>query len=447
MTAPIQVTPEELRDPKVDQEIARQQSFGFAVRGTDEKPPPLFMKPWFALMLAGALASFLAWCVTEPYVDDGIRFRGRVEGIALSEGDGDAAVFPRLITIAGAKVLAHRRIVVLDEAGETIPLEAVKEGDSIEVLAEAGNLADGAVVLSSLFMRKLPPAAGLEEPVDVPRLRAREHLIAFLLFPLMAGLIGMLLGATDGILSRAWSRAAMTSTISLGVGCLGGLLASLLAGMLYQVGQGVVWSMHEGDSVFPTGMSLLAQIMVRGVAWTIIGSCAGLGQGIAMRSRKLLLNGLVGGTLGGLLGGVLFDPINLALENVYRTGGAEVSRLVGYVVIGAAIGLMIGLVEFATREAWVRLLTGPIAGKEFVLYRNPTWIGSSPKCEIYLFKDAQVSPRHASIRRLGEDYEIEDQATPAGTLLSGQRVQRRRLHDRDRIQIGQTSMEFRLRDE
>ena len=38
---------------------------------------------------------------------------------------------------------------------------------------------------------------------------------------------------------------------------------------------------------------------------------AGIGQGIALRENKVLLNGLLGGVLGGLLGGLVFDPINV----------------------------------------------------------------------------------------------------------------------------------------
>jgi pSer/pThr/pTyr-binding forkhead associated (FHA) protein len=121
--------------------------------------------------------------------------------------------------------------------------------------------------------------------------------------------------------------------------------------------------------------------------------------------------------------------------------------MLGFGLIGAATGLMIGLVELVAREAWVKLQSGPIAGKEFVLYRNPTWIGSSPKCEIYLFKDSQVAPRHAAIHKAGEHYELEDQGSAVGTLVGGTRVRRCRLRDRDRIQVGQTDLEFRFRDE
>ena len=39
----------------------------------------------------------------------------------------------------------------------------------------------------------------------------------------------------------------------------------------------------------------------------------GLAQGIALRSKRLLLYGLLGGVVGGLLGGLLFDPIDIIL--------------------------------------------------------------------------------------------------------------------------------------
>jgi hypothetical protein len=48
---------------------------------------------------------------------------------------------------------------------------------------------------------------------------------------------------------------------------------------------------------------------------------------------------------------------------------------------------------------------------------------------------------------VGEHYEIEDQGTAAGTGVGGQRVKRRRLRDRDRVTVGQTMLEFRMRDE
>jgi len=93
------------------------------------------------------------------------------------------------------------------------------------------------------------------------------------------------------------------------------------------------------------------------------------------------------------------------------------------------------------------MLAGPLAGKEFVLYKDPTSIGSSPKREIYLFKDPEVEPTHALIHRAGEGYEIEDQKSPSGTHVNGRKVSRQRLQNQDQIRVGQTVLLFTMKED
>jgi predicted lipid-binding transport protein (Tim44 family) len=171
----------------------------------------------------------------------------------------------------------------------------------------------------------------------------------------------------------------------------------------------------------------------------------GLGQGVALRSSKLLVNGLVGGMAGALLGGLLFDPISLLFEG-FDTGEAWLSRGVGFGVIGLVTGLVIGLVEIAAREAWIKMLTGPLAGKEFVLFKSPTTVGSSPKSDVYLFKDSEVEPTHALIHAMGEGYELEDKKGAAGTYVNGRRVSRARLVSGDQVRVGKTVFVLNLKE-
>src|SRR5262249_28066946 len=105
----------------------------------------------------------------------------------------------------------------------------------------------------------------------------------------------------------------------------------------------------------------------------------------------------------------------------------------------------VALLERLTREAWVRVRTGPLAGKSFILYRTPTIIGSAPTSDVYLFKDAAIDAHHASIHRVGQAYEIEDQDSREGTQVGGERVRRRRLASGDQITIGSTVLEFEER--
>ncbi len=184
----------------------------------------------------------------------------------------------------------------------------------------------------------------------------------------------------------------------------------------------------------------------RGLAWMLVGTGMGLGQGIALKSRRLLLNGFIGGMLGGLLGGLLFDPITLLLSDPAHLSGAESSRAIGVAIIGAAVGLMIGITDMLTRSAWLRVIAGPLRGKEFSFYQAPIRLGSSPKNEIYLFKDPKIDPVHAHINKLRDTFEIEDNESATGTLINGQRVKRKRLFDGDKIQIGDSEFVYTTRD-
>jgi hypothetical protein len=153
----------------------------------------------------------------------------------------------------------------------------------------------------------------------------------------------------------------------------------------------------------------------------------------------------VGGALGGALGGAFFDPVQRFLVDDSHFAGADLSRAVGLVAVGACIGFFVGLVDRLAREAWLSVRTGPLAGKSFVLYRIPTTIGSSPRCDVYLFKDAEIDAEHAQIHRVGNRFEIEDMGTRHGTTVGGQPVRRRRLASGDQVVLGSTVLEFEER--
>jgi hypothetical protein len=246
-------------------------------------------------------------------------------------------------------------------------------------------------------------------------------LVVLFWFPLIGGLVGLAVGAVEGAVSRASAQAATGGAIGFAVGAVGGLIGIFAGGLVYNLlggGSGQV--------------SFAQQVFARGLAWAFAGMLMGLGQGIAMRSGKKLLNGFIGGLAGGLLGGLLFDPLGAVL------GGAGISRCVGMTTIGAAVGLLTALAEQLAKDAWLHVATGPLTGKQFVIYKNPTLIGSSPKCDIYLFKDAAIEPRHASISHDGRIYVIQDAGTPTGTFVNGRRIQQQRLQSGDRIQLGGT---------
>lgn len=182
-----------------------------------------------------------------------------------------------------------------------------------------------------------------------------------------------------------------------------------------------------------------ALFMGRVISWVIMGGMLGAGVGIATFNLPNILKGGIGGLIGGFAGGVLFDPIN------YLTGGGLPSRLIGLSLIGLAIGLLIGLVQELTKEAWVTVEQGRLKGRQYRVDGARATIGRAEENPIGLFGDTTVQQRHAVIERRGADYVIRNIAVQDGTFVNGKRIETVDLHDGDRIGIGGYELIFRLR--
>jgi hypothetical protein len=249
-------------------------------------------------------------------------------------------------------------------------------------------------------------------------------------FAIIGALTGGAVGCIEGVASRAPNQAIRGGSLGFFVGLFG----CAFGGMLAEVAYSFLSARAGGGSA-----SMATQIFSRTVGWAVAGVFLGLGQGLSMLSARKVLNGFLGGLGGGVLGGVLFDPIGLLFGGI---GAGLVSRGVGLLILGVAVGALMGVVEEMLKDAWLRVEQGLLAGKQFVIYKNPTLIGSSPKSHIYLFKDPSVEPHHAAIHILANRYEIEDLRSAAGTFVNGLAISRGRLRDGDEIRIGQTIFRY-----
>ena len=137
------------------------------------------------------------------------------------------------------------------------------------------------------------------------------------------------------------------------------------------------------------------------------------------------------------LGGIAFDPISSAAE----TSGAP-SRAIGFALIGLATGVAIGIVESALKDRWLYVASGPLAGKQFILYKPITTIGSSQSSDIYLFKDTSILPQHGVIEMRGAQTFVRSNGP---VFVSGAPARNRALQSGDLIQIGRYAFHFRER--
>ncbi|MDX9982344.1 MAG: FHA domain-containing protein, partial [Lentisphaeria bacterium] len=225
----------------------------------------------------------------------------------------------------------------------------------------------------------------------------------YLLFGPIAAALGLAAGAMYGIENRNFGQAGICGIVGLGVGLGATVVTTVVADILFGLAGSLAFNLQGGIGVRPegefplSGIAFFVLMCGRGLAWCIVSMGAGLGLGIALKSKKLVLNGLAGGMVGGLLGGLLFDPVARFLTSNAEDGAF--SRAVGTIAVGILVGLFIGLFENINKDAWFVMLQGPLAGKQFVIFKSPMVLGSAPKCDVYLFKDPAIDPKHATVAK------------------------------------------------
>ncbi len=82
-----------------------------------------------------------------------------------------------------------------------------------------------------------------------------------------------------------------------------------------------------------------------------------------------------------------------------------------------------------------------VAGKRHELTRGKTVLGRSKECDIPI-DDANISRRHAEIRREDGAFWIVDLGSTNGIEVNGRRVERTKLLNQDRIVLGRTDALF-----
>jgi hypothetical protein len=91
--------------------------------------------------------------------------------------------------------------------------------------------------------------------------------------------------------------------------------------------------------------------------------------------------------------------------------------------------------------AWLVVMNGPWAGKVFRL-QELNDIGRDSRYNTIAVEDPTMSRQHARMRLEKEGFVIYDLASANGVWVNGQKEQRRRLQNGDRITLGQTVFGF-----
>jgi hypothetical protein len=227
--------------------------------------------------------------------------------------------------------------------------------------------------------------------------------------------------AVAGAWPEAWRRAVRAAVPAFAVGFGSGYAAQAVYTHM------VLNAFKDGDLNPASGRFYLARV----IGWAIFGLGIGVTFGLIERAQRKAVNGALGGLAGGAIGGLIFQYVGL---HVHSEGS---SRLLGLLGVGLMIALAIRAVEAVRREAWLQIVAGGMAGKEFVLYHAITRVGATPDCEIFLLKDPAVQPLHAQIEDRGSQRILT--AAPGATVyINQQEAPSKVLRHGDQIQIGNT---------
>jgi hypothetical protein len=453
----IRITNDDANSSEVDDFLKRQMSLRGEPGVTRDHGRKWYYQSWFVFMLVGAIGAIAAWAILEPFFDDMPYIQGAITDLQLEEG------LPLKITrggrtrelrrsVAGSLTLNGEKIYILHGAREIradgtkhrLDLGSLKEGQTVGVYSQYFDSGDEEVAIGHFVDLAPKPQSPARAKLTLRRLHSRTTAAGMLLFPLVAGFIGLFVGAADGLICRLPRRAILCGVVGLLVGIVGGFVCSIAADIAYAPLSQLATSVEDEASSGLSTFGFIIQMFGRSLAWCLAGIAMGLGQGIALRSKRLLIYGLLGGVVGGLLGGLLFDPIDLILLGPDKPS-AHISRLIGFGVIGASVGAMIGIVEILARDAWLRMSQGPLTGKEFLLFKDVMKVGSSPRSDIYLFNDQLVAPDHAIIRAVGDECEIEVNQRTHPVLVNNSTIRRSRLRHGDNVTIGRTVFVFQRR--
>jgi len=271
---------------------------------------------------------------------------------------------------------------------------------------------------------------GLCEPFFSDNPQNRGGWAEIVMLPLIVMFTCLGLGVAESIVERSAKKAVIRGLLALALGLVFGFIFDRFANIIFFIGRQIIASLGVETYKNP-GFWL-----VRGIAWAVFGVAGGIVYGLVDRSGAKTKYGILGGLIGAGLGGTVFDPISF----LTRTG--SVSRAVGFGLLGLATGVAIGIVESALKDRWLYVASGPLAGKQFILYKPLTTIGSSQSCDIYLFKDTSILPQHGAIEMRVAQTFIRSEGP---VFVSGAPARNRALQSGDLIQIGRYAFHFRER--
>jgi len=245
------------------------------------------------------------------------------------------------------------------------------------------------------------------------------------------GLVGFMLGVADAFaFDRAVDRlrAVVLTTIT---GMVAGAIALQVGPLAPDTAMGLDAPIPASASF---GLASIQGMVAQGMVWAIVGLIAGAMPGLLRRAPLQLRQGAFGGLLGGLAAGFV-ARLSPSIISPITPG---LSTLPSFAFGGLLIGLCSAAAVNLFRAGSLKIVSGPNAGKEYLLAAPVTLIGSGGGANICLTGDAKIASRQCAIEEDGDHFRLRTFTADdpgAANLCSG-----------DEITIGSYRLRFSPRE-
>jgi hypothetical protein len=244
------------------------------------------------------------------------------------------------------------------------------------------------------------------------------------------------LDAAFSVTLRQIGKVVLRVSAAVVIGLFGGLFGGFIGGSLYH------WK--EWGIFFVFGWTIVGFLIGMSICFFELFITFVTGQDFAGAIKKFI-KCLAGGTVGGILGGAIALVLKWIAAQIPNK---DVETLwmptaLGFIAIGACIGLLVGLAQIILMEAWIKVEAGFRPGRQMILSKAKTSIGRGETSDIALFGDAGVEKAHANIVLDNGRYYLEDLQTPGGSYVNEQKVAGRApLKAGDMIRVGKSVLRF-----
>ena len=232
--------------------------------------------------------------------------------------------------------------------------------------------------------------------------------------------IGAALSVSQGIAERNPEKSGRAALLAIPASLVGGFFAGVIAQSVYE----------------PLVTSGLPNEIPRAIGWAIAGGLGGAAVGSGFRSLVRVRNCGLGGLVGGFVGGLVFNTVGQIVDSGFG------SRFVGITVIGALMGLAVGLIDMVTVSSFIEQAMWEGPPIKFSIFDQSTILGCAGNVGITLRGDVGVAEHHLRLTKQGKSLAFQCVGNASPITLNGQQTTGGILNNGDVFVVGNTQLRY-----